>query len=309
MSKDVIRSQIAIIGMGPAGVTAAIYLKRFGLNPICFEKEKIGGKINSTHEIENYPGFIGSIADLVGTFEKQIKDYELDLRYEQVETVSQDADGKFDLVSDKGFYKFDTVLLCTGLKERPYEIPGQRTFESRGISRCATCDGPFFKNKPVAVLGGGNTAFEEAIYLASICKEVTLINRRHEFRADEKLVEEFKNLPNTKILTPYLPKSCSGQIKIQQIVLENQETKEEMTLDTDALFIYLGAAPVNDFIKIGNLFNAAGFIPTNNLMETSVKGFYVAGDCRDTPLRQIVTATNDGAIAALSIKKFIKDIK
>lgn len=307
--KNVIKNKIGIVGMGPAGITAAIYLRRYGFDPVCFEKEKIGGKINVTHAIENYPGFIGSIQDLVDTFQAQMEKYKVNIVNEQVESISREEDGTFSVVTDANFYNFDAVLLATGLKERSYEVPNQKSYNGRGISRCATCDGPFFRNRDVAVLGGGNTALEEAIYLAGVVKHVYLIHRRNEFRGDQTLVDEFKALPNTTILTPYVIKDSKGENKIQHVTLENTQDQSLYELDIDGLFVYLGSSPVTEFVKIPDLFNDKGFIDANTVMETKIPGFFVAGDCRETPLRQIVTATSDGALASESIRKYVKSKK
>ena len=309
MNKDVniIKGKVGIIGMGPAGITASIYLKRFNIEPICFEKGEIGGKVNTTSEIENYPGYVGSVENLLNNFKTQLKNYNIDVRHETVEQVLFNDDETFKIVTDNAYYQFDAVLLATGLKEREYKIPNQETYNSLGISRCAVCDGNFYRNLPVCVVGGGNSAFEEALYLASICSKVTLINRRDEFRADKSLVDEFRSLKNTEILTPYVISNSKGDMKLRHLTLTNPNDNTTREIDTEGLFIYVGSAPVSEFIKIDNLVNARGFVPTNNVMETSVKGFFVAGDCRDTPLRQIVTATNDGALASISIRKFLKE--
>lgn len=308
IKKNIVKSRVGIIGMGPAGITAGIYLKRFNFEPICFEKGNIGGKVNVTSEIDNYPGFTGTVSELLNNFQKQIDTYKLDVRKETVESVSYDEKNKiFSVTTDKTFYEFESVLLASGLKEREYEVPNQKKYDKRGISRCAVCDGPFFRNRIVCVIGGGNSAFEEAIYLAGLAKKVYLVNRRGEFRADSKLVDEFKSFDNTEILVPYTIADSDGDTKIRHLTLEHVENKSKLELDIDGLFIYVGSSPVSEFIKIENLVNPRGFISTNNLMETSVPGFFVAGDCRDTPLRQIVTATNDGAIASISIKKFLKE--
>lgn len=302
---NIIKGKVAVVGMGPAGVSASIYLKRFNISPICFEKAEIGGKINSTSEIENYPGYVGTVKGLIDNFNEQVKHYDIDVRKEQVEQISLKEDGTFLLVSDKAYYEFEAVLVCTGMKEKEYKVPSQEKYNGLGISRCAVCDGNFYRKQNVCVLGGGNSAFEEALYLASICSKVTLINRRGEFRADPSLVDEFKELPNTEILTPYVIKDSEGDFKLRKLVLENVEDNSLLDVETEGLFIYVGSSPVNDFIKIDNI--ADSRISTNEMMESRIPGLFVAGDCRNTPLRQIVTATNDGALASISIKKYLKE--
>ena len=170
-------NDVCVIGMGPAGVTAAIYLKRFGFEPICFEPMMVGGKVNVTYEIQNYPGFMGMGPELAMKLEEQVKFNEIKIVRKSVKKVEK-VDSVYKVVAGQEEYYFKAVIIATGLKEKEYKVPGEDKYQARGISRCAVCDGPLYRNKPVAVLGGGNSAVEECAYLATICSKVTLIHRR-----------------------------------------------------------------------------------------------------------------------------------
>lgn len=295
--------EVAIIGLGPSGVSAAIYLKRYGMEPYCFEKELVGGKVNKTEKIENYAG-VRSIGggELGMLLETQLKDFGIKPIYQEVKRLSLNQDGTFTLQYGKdNHHDFKYVILANGLGEKPFPIPGEEVFHKRGISRCAICDGPLYKGKDVAVIGGGNAAFEEATYLASICSHVTLIARRTTFRATEAAVNNFKKQTNTTILAPYEVIQANGDSKIHSIVARNKETGEETTVPAEALFLYVGEVPSTGFLDIPNLFDEKGYLMTDDRMETKVKNLYATGDCRNTLLRQVATATADGALAATSI--------
>lgn len=297
---------IAIIGVGPAGAAAAIYLKRFGFNPICYEYQMIGGKINFTNIIDNYPGFQGEGQNLAANIAKQIEEYDIAVIPSEVKVIRK-KDDFFEVETANGKELYNVVIIATGMTEKAYEVPGSTKYKSRAISRCAICDGPLFRQKEVVVLGGGNSAFEEATYLASICSHVTLINRRSEFRADSKLVQEFKSLSNVEIKTPYVIKDSDGENKIESLTLENVEDKTTETIKADALFIYIGAIPMTSLLEELDALDERGFIKTNMDMSTSVKGLYAIGDVRNTPLRQIATAVSDGALCAFAIKNYLKE--
>lgn len=296
------KKDVAVIGLGPGGVSAAIYLKRYGMNPICYEKELIGGKVNKTEKIENYAG-IPSVSgpDLGMKLEEQLDKFSIRPIYQDVKRVTRNEDGTFNVTTSKGSKDFYYVILANGLGEKPFPIEGEDKFRKRGISRCAICDGSFYQGKDVAVVGAGNSAFEEATYLSDICSHVTLIARRKEFRAQESVVEEFRNRKNTEILAPYHIVSADGETSISSVIVQNNETKEEKTLLISGLFLYVGEEAVSSFADIPEIKDEKGIIITDDRMETKVSHLYAIGDCRNTSLRQVVTATSDGAIAATSI--------
>lgn len=301
-------NEVAIIGLGPAGVSAAIYLKRYGMQPICFEKELIGGKVNKTEKIENYVGFtsIGGI-QLGEKLEQQIENFDIKVIHSEVKSLSLNEDNSFHIQYGKKERDFKYVIIANGMGEKPFDISGQEMFNSRGISRCAICDGSFYKDKDVAIIGAGNSAFEEGLYLANITKSVTLIARRTIFRADKIVVDKFTQQENTSIKAPFVPISVFGKDKIESITIENTETKKQETLKIAGLFLYVGDQPTTDFVKIDNVKDEKGIIITDSNMMTKVNNLYAIGDCRNTSLRQVATAVSDGAIAASNIFKEFKE--
>lgn len=292
-------NEVCIVGLGPAGVSAAIYLKRYGMEPVCYEKELVGGKVNKTERIENYAGILSVKGpDLGMTLEDQLAKFNIKVNYEEVTEVSLNEDGSFKISTSYGSKDYRYVILANGLGERPFPIAGEDTFKKRGISRCAICDGNFFKNKNVAVIGAGNSAFEEALYLSDICSHVTLVARRNEYRAQESIVEQLKKKENATILSPYVPVLVKGTDTLEQMVVENRETGEQKALDISGLFLYVGEMANTSFVKIPQAMDEKGILVTDDHLETKVKNLYAVGDCRDTLLRQVATATSDGALAA-----------
>ena len=294
--------RVAIIGMGPAGVSAAIYLKRYGMEPVCFEKELIGGKVNKTEKIENYPGLPSLKGpDFALQYESQLSFFNIEVNYEEVTSVTLNEDGSFLVKTDFSEEVFAYVILAIGLGEKPYSIPGEESFKKRGISRCAICDGMFYRGKDVAVIGAGTSAFEEATYLSDICSSVSLIARRTEFRAQKAAVDQFLAKNNTKIYTPYLPVSVSGKDSIESMTIQNVQDNSTLTLSIQGLFLYIGDSPWVNFVKIDGVTNERGYLVVDRRGETKVKHLYACGDCTDTLLRQVVTASSDGALVATSI--------
>lgn len=295
--------EVAVIGLGPSGVSAAIYLKRYGMVPYCFEKELVGGKVNKTEKIENYAGVKAINGPELGMLlEDQLHSFGIKPIFKEVKRVSLNEDGTFKVQYGKDLeHDFKYVLLANGLGEKPFPIQGEETYHKRGISRCAICDGPLYKGKDVAVIGAGNSAFEEAIYLASVCHHVTLIARRTQFRAQEAVVEQFKKLENVTLLAPYDVISSTGTTSLETLTAKNKETGEEVTINVQGLFLYVGEIAVTNFLDIPNLADEKGYLITDANMMTKVKNLYAAGDCRTTALRQVATATSDGALAATMI--------
>jgi thioredoxin reductase (NADPH) len=294
--------EVAVIGLGPSGVSAAIYLKRYGMIPFCFEKEIVGGKINKTQRIENYAGVKPvSGPDLGMLLEDQLSGFGISPIYEEVSSLTKNEDGTYTLTYGEQSHTFAYVILANGLGEKPFPIEGASLFHNRGISRCAICDGAFYQGKPVAVIGAGNAAFEEGTYLAGICSHVTLIARRTAFRADELAVERFKALGNTTVLAPYDVVKACGKDTLESVTVRNKDDASEKTIPVSALFLYVGEVPTTGFIRIPDLAMTNGYIVTDSRLETNQKHLYAAGDARNTPLRQVATATSDGALAATSV--------
>lgn len=300
-------NDVSIIGAGPAGLTAAIYLLRAGYNVTVYEKAAPGGKVNSTSHIENYPGFETiSGPDLAfKMYEHAIK---LGVKILSKNIISlEKQEDKFILKTNKEDIESGAVIIATGTHERKLEIENSSKFENHGISYCAVCDGNFYQNKKVAVIGGGESALKEALYLSRICAEVYLVHRRDEFRANDTLVNEIKN-SNIELKLFNVPTKLIGENKLQGLEIQNINSKELETLDVEGVFPYLGALPNTDFININDLKTNNGYMIVDSKMKTNIDGLFAAGDVLDKELRQVVTATSDGAIAAMSAIEYLKKI-
>ena len=285
------------IGAGIAGVTASIYLKRAGLKILLLEKKAIGGQIINTSEIENYP----TIENIDGTsfslqLQNQIKKLEIPIEYKEVLDIQINGDLKIVKTKDNE-YITKNIIIATGRIPRKLNLDNEDKLLGRGISYCATCDGYFYKNKKVAIVGGGNSALEAAIYLSKICNSVTVINRGEKLRADEELQNEVKLLENVKIL--YNEEILSLGEKdgiLNYLTLKNNE------ISIDGLFVYIGLVPTLPFIKNIDLKLENGYIAVNQKMETNIPGIYACGDIIKKDVYQIITAASQGAIAASNIK-------
>jgi thioredoxin reductase (NADPH) len=294
--------EVAIIGMGPGGVSSAIYLKRYGMIPVCFEKDLVGGKTNYTEKVVNYPGYLeGKGPELGAKFQTQLTSFGIKPIYTEVRSVLLNPDGTFSVTYGKETKDFRYVILANGLGEKPYPIPGEETFHGRGISRCAICDGAFYKGKDVAVIGSGNAAFEEATYLTSICHSVTMIAHSEAFKAQEEVLDAFRKAENAKILAPFDTVSASGVKSIEELTVRNLKTQETAVLKIQGLFIYIGSVPVTGFLGIPGLTDEHGFVETDGNLMTKIPHLYAIGDCRKTPLRQVTMAVGDGSLAATAI--------
>lgn len=295
--------EVAVIGLGPSGVTAAIYLNRFGMVPYCFEKELVGGQVNKTEKIENYTG-VKSIGgpELGNLLESQLSSFGIKPIYKEVKEVRLNDSGAFTIKYGNEEKEFKYVIVCSGLRPNPFVVPNQESYNSKGISRCAICDGPLYKGKDVVVVGAGNSAFEEASYLATICSSVSLIARRKEFRAFPSAIESLKNKPNAKIFAPYNIVNSNGSNSVEEVVIQNVETKEEETIKASAIFLYVGEKADSTFMNIKKLnVDDNGYIIVNDKKESSVENLFACGDVIKKDLRQVATAVSDGSIAAYSI--------
>lgn len=297
--------EVAIIGLGPGGVSAAIYLSRYGMKPVCFEKELIGGKVNKTERIDNYPGFpLIQGMKLASNFEEQLNQYDIDIIYKEVKNVSLNDDHTFKIRYGRDLTKdFKYVIISTGRREKEVHFAGEDKFHRKGLSSCAICDGALYKDKDVFILGGGNSAFEEGCYLASICKSATIITRRREYRADQFNVKRFLSFNNAKVLSPYEIVSLDGINSLEKITIKNKETQEIESHSLSGLFIYIGEEANTSFLSSLDLKTEEGYIVTDSNMMTSIDNLYAIGDIRNSPLKQVVTATSDGSMAATHIFK------
>lgn len=299
-------ADIIIVGAGPAGLSAAIYARRAGMDTVLYEGEMYGGQIVNTPEVENYPA-IAKISgfDFAQDLYNQAMNLGAVLEFDRVASIAK-TDSGFEVTLDSGSKNTaKAVILAVGASNRHLGIAREDEFLGKGISYCATCDGAFYKEKTVAVNGGGNTAVEDAIYLAGIVSKVYLIHRRNEFRADDVLVEAAKKLPNIEIVTPYSIESLLGEPKLSGVELTNKEDGSKKTIDVDGLFVAIGQEPKTaDFKDLVTL--AGGYVDAGENCKTNVEGIFVAGDCRTKKVRQLTTACSDGAVAALAAIDYIK---
>lgn len=299
-------ADIIIVGAGPAGLSAAIYARRAGMDTVLYEGEMYGGQIVNTPEVENYPA-IAKISgfDFAQDLYNQAMNLGAVLEFDRVASIAK-TDSGFEVTLDSGSKNTaKAVILAVGASNRHLGIAREDELLGKGISYCATCDGAFYKEKTVAVNGGGNTAVEDAIYLAGIVSKVYLIHRRNEFRADDVLVEAAKKLPNIEIVTPYSIESLLGEPKLSGVELTNKEDGSKKTIDVDGLFVAIGQEPKTaDFKDMVTL--AGGYVDAGENCKTNVEGIFVAGDCRTKKVRQLTTACSDGAVAALAAIDYIK---
>jgi len=295
------KTKVVVIGSGPAGITAAIYLKRAMIDFILLDKYTPGGKVNTTGEIENYPGFSKVTGpDLAFKFFEQLQAMDIPIDYGDVQTIEYQNPG-FKVLTDEEIIFTDFVIVASGTQERRLNIPGENRLSGHGVSYCAVCDGNLFKGKVVAVVGGGNSALQEAIYLSTLTEKVYLLHRRQGFRAENRLVKRAQKTPNIEFILDVIPREIIGEMQVEGIVIENKLTQEQSTLAVDGVFPFIGMNPNSNFLKQFPIINEQGFLIVHDNMMTDIDGLYGAGDINDKELRQIVTATNDGAIAAIDI--------
>lgn len=302
---------LIVIGGGPAGMTAAIYAQRANLKTAIIEKYIVGGKMIKTSEIENYPGYDNILGpDLSEKMQQQVEKLKVEFIYDEVTTItdSKNHESKTVVMLGGNKYTVKAVIIATGTLERKIGCPGEAEYANRGVSYCAVCDGALFKGKIITVVGGGYAACEEALYLTRFTKQVNLIHRRDQFRADEKIVNKIKNHPNITLITDYVVTEVIGddiKKKVAKLKIQNVKTKVIKEVATDALFPYIGSDPVTNFIKELDICDSNGYIIANDKCQTKIAGLYAAGDVIAKNLRQIVTAVNDGAIAAQYLINFI----
>ena len=295
---------IIIVGAGPAGLTAAIYALRTNKKVLIFEAKTYGGQIVNAASIENYPG-IEKISgfDYATNLYNQVKNLGAEFKFETVIRVDEDR----SVTTNKGTYQAKSIILATGAENRKLRIDREAELVGRGVSYCATCDGNFYKGRDVAVIGGGNTALEDAIYLSNIVNKVYLIHRREEFRADDKYVDEVKSKDNIELVLNSNVVKLNGDNKLESIVVENND-KSTKEIKVDGLFIAVGQEPKNEIFNNVVDLDEKGYIISEDGVHTKVKGIYIAGDSRQKSLRQLTTAVSDGAIAATTAIKEAKEI-
>ncbi|MBE5975962.1 thioredoxin-disulfide reductase [Lacrimispora xylanisolvens] len=304
---------VVIVGGGPAGLSAGLYAGRARLNALLIEKDKDGGQIVITSEIENYPGCLPeeSGSTLVERMTKQVEKFGIERTSDSIESVDFSGDIKV-LKGKKNQYHAKTVIIATGAYPKPIGCPGERELIGKGVSYCATCDGNFFEDFEIYVVGGGDTAVEEALYLTKFGRKVTIIHRRDELRAAKSIQEKAFNNPKVDFMWDSVVKEIKGDGMVQSMSVENVKTGEvrEIVADeedgTFGIFGFIGYLPQSKCFE-GSLDMEYGYIRTNENMETNVPGVFAAGDIRIKSLRQVVTACADGAIAAVMAEKYIEN--
>jgi thioredoxin reductase (NADPH) len=298
---------LIIIGGGPGGLTAGIYAQRAKLKTVLLEKMGIGGQICMSDVIENYPGFksIGGI-ELMKTFEEQARDLGLEIRFSEVMKIT-DKGGYREVETSDGPLQARAVIVSTGAKPKRLGVPGEADFIGRGVSFCATCDGFFFKDREVAVVGGGDAAIKEGNFLAKIVKKVHIIHRRDKFRAEKVILEKAMNNPVFEFHTNKVVQEIKGDFMgVNGVTLKDTVSGETSVLAVDGVFLFVGISPNTDFLNVEK--DDYGFIKTDRLLMTSMEGVFAVGDCRETPLRQVATAVGDGALAAVEAERYIESL-
>lgn len=290
---------ILILGGGPAGLTAALYAKRAGVSVLVLEKTIYGGQVINTPTVENYPG-IASITgvDLAMALHDQVTGLGVEVRMEEPISCQVDTDPKV-VTTSRGSYEAKTVILANGVKRRQLGCPGEERLAGRGVSYCATCDGAFFQGKVTAIVGGGNTALEDALFLANHCTTVHLIHRRDAFRGSAILVQAVEKRENIVLHYDTVVEEIQGENKVESLRLKNVQTGKETALAADGVFVAVGLMPDNEAFAGQVELDKAGYIVAGEDCRTSQPGVYAAGDTRTKAVRQIVTAAADGAVAAL----------
>ena len=297
---------LVIVGAGPAGLAAALYAGRFKLDTLIFEKISCGGQILLSPSIENYPGFPGGIStfDLVDKMKQQVE--ETGIRIESADVLGiTPANGLFEVKTDSSVLKSKAVIVATGAHSKRLGVKGEDEFLGRGVSYCGTCDGPLFKNKEVLVVGGGDRALEDAIFLASYASKVYLAHRRDQFRASAILVDKAKDNPKIEFILDSVVEEIAGTGKVKEAKLKNNKTGKVSPISCQGVFIFVGIDPNTGFIK--GLLNTDehGFIVIDQKMQTSREGIFACGDCAAKSLYQVISACAEGAAAADSAHKYL----
>ena len=298
---------VIIIGGGPAGLSAAIYAKRAGLETAVIEKATAGGQISQTHKLENYLGFENGIsgADFAADSLAQAKRFGVVFISDEV--VDLELEGEVKKVTTLGStYEAKSIILALGVSPRKLEIPGEAELTGMGVSYCATCDGAFFKGLPVAVIGGGDTAFEEALYLSDIASDVYLIHRRDAFRAQQYLVDIAEKKENIHFIKDTIPLEIQGDFEVEGLLVKNVKTEEKKVLDVAGVFVAAGHIPGTDLLNGKVDLDAQGYVIADEDTRTNIENVFAAGDVRTKSLRQVITAAADGAVAATAAFAGIK---
>lgn len=295
---------VIVVGCGPAGLTAAIYCARANKKVLILEKETIGGQMASAPLIENYPGFISvSGSELANNMYEQAMNLGVDLELEEVLEIKQEKDIKI-VITDSNKYETKALIISTGSKYRLLGLSNEENLIGNGIHFCVSCDGAFYKDKEVAIIGGGNSAVINACYLSELCKKVYVIQNLENLTAEEILIDKLKNKPNVEVITNTLVKEIVGEDALEKIILNKNGTEEELVID--GMFISIGLIPQSESVKNILSINDYGYILSNDCI-TEIPGIFVAGDCRDKKVKQVTVAVSDGTIAAINAIEYLNN--
>ena len=300
---------VVIIGAGPAGMTAAVYASRAELKTVLLERGVPGGQMANTEEVENFPGFTMITGpELSSKMFEHAQKFGAEYKFGDIKSVELDGDIKILKTSSEDIYT-KSVVIATGAEYKTIGVPGEDLLRGRGVSYCAVCDGAFFKERELYVIGGGDSAVEEGVFLTKYASKVTIVHRRDELRAQKILQDRaFKNDKIDFIWDTEL-QSINGDSRVESITLKDKKTGEEYTKDADGVFIYIGMLPLTSPFKDLGILNENGYIETNEEMETKIPGIFSAGDVREKSLRQIVTATGDGSLAAQNAQHYLEKLE
>ena len=299
---------LVIIGSGPAGMSAAIYAKRAMLDTLLLEKEYMpGGQVIQTYEVDNYPGIPKTNGmELSSKFAEHAKELGIETKVAEVTDIMPDGDVKEIILKDGEKIRTKTIILATGAVHRTLGVPGEKELAGMGVSYCATCDGAFFRNKVTAVVGGGDVALEDAIFLSRMCKKVYLIHRRDELRGAKILQNQVKNSDKIEIIWNSVVTKIDGDNKVESIQIENVDRHVDKTLDVDGIFIAVGTKPVSELLKGRLEMDDQGYIRAGEDGITNLPGIFAGGDGRTKNLRQVVTAVADGANCVQSVERYLQ---
>lgn len=299
---------VAVIGAGPSGLTAGLYAARAKLSTVILEKMFPGGQAALTHNIENYPGFTEGVngAELTDAMKKQAERFGAEFINGDVDKIDKNND-YFTVFMKSESIKANSVILATGAQPRKVGVKGEKEFTGRGISYCATCDGAFYKDKPIAIVGGGDTAIQEALYLTRFASSIYVIHRRNELRATKILQERAFNNDKIKFIWDSVVNEINGKDAVEEVVVENVKTGKLDSISVDGIFIAIGYTANTAFVKDLVQLDEQGYVITDDRMTTKTPGLFAAGDIRQKPLRQVVTAVADGAIAAAEAGRFLEN--
>jgi thioredoxin reductase (NADPH) len=300
---------LIIVGGGPAGLTAALYALRDRLKVSLIEKMVLGGAVSTTYQIENYPGFPEAVSgmDLCQKMAEQVKKLGVSILWSGATKLKKNK-GSWEVICDGKILSARAVIFATGTDPAKLNVAGESKFRGRGVSYCATCDGAFYRGKNVMVVGGGNSAIEEALFLTRYAQKVSIVHRRDELRAEKILAEKAKNHPQIYFFWHSVVEEIAGDKTVSEVVLHDLSSDKRLRVPTDGVFIYVGSSPNSEPVKDLVKLDARRFILTDEKMQTSAEGIFAAGDVRAKFLRQIVTAAADGAIAAEAAREFIEKI-